>query len=152
MGAGRGGVTSGSFPGVIFDASLSEPELTPVVAAVVRRDTSYLVALRPDAKRHGGLWEFPGGKVRDGESTKDALQRELGEELGIAVTGTGALLFQARDPGSPYLVRFFETTIEGEPRALEHTEVRWASRPELADLSLAPADARFVDEVVLGIG
>lgn len=126
--------------------------LAPVVAAVIRRDTTYLVALRPPEKRHGDLWEFPGGKVRDGESSADALGRELAEELGVRVTDTGALLFQRRDPGSPYLIRFVETTIEGEPRAREHRAVRWAGRGELAELALAPADAAFVDEVVLGIG
>lgn len=134
------------------DPSASDTDLIPVVAAVVRRDATYLVALRPAPKRHGGLWEFPGGKVLEGETPADALGRELGEELGVEVSGTGALLFQARDPGSPFLIRFVETTIDGEPRALEHPEVRWASRPELARMSLAPADTRFVDEVVLGIG
>lgn len=128
------------------------PPLVPVVAAVIRRDTSYLVALRPAHKRHGGLWEFPGGKVREGESAADALERELAEELGAAVTGTGALLFQRRDPGSPYLICFVEATIDGEPEAREHQEVRWAPRPELAAMDLAPADAAFVREVVLGIG
>lgn len=123
-----------------------------MVAAVVRRGTSYLVARRPDGKRHGGLWEFPGGKVLDGESPAGALARELAEELGVSVTGTGGLLFQARDPGSPFLIRFVETTIDGEPRSLEHAEVRWASRPELARMRLPPADARFVKEVVLGVG
>lgn len=134
------------------DTSDTDPTPIPVVAAVVRRRKRYLVALRPDGKRHGGLWEFPGGKVRDGESPRDALQRELTEELGVGVASTGALLFQARDPGSPYLIRFVETSVDGEPRAVEHADVRWASRPELADMALAPADARFVAEVVLGVG
>lgn len=115
-----------------------------VVAAVIRRDGSVLVARRPEHKRHGGLWEFPGGKVRDGESYLDAARRELGEELGVEVLDVGPPIFSAEDPGSPFVIRFVEIRIAGEPRAREHTEIRWVGSEELSGLRLAPADARFV--------
>jgi len=62
-----------------------------VLASVIQRDNRLLVFRRPLDKRHGGLWEFPGGKVREGESDLDAARRELREELGVEVTGVGAV-------------------------------------------------------------
>ncbi|HSG49130.1 MAG TPA: NUDIX domain-containing protein, partial [Longimicrobiales bacterium] len=56
-------------------------EAIPVIAAVIHRDGRYLVGRRPDDKRHGGLWEFPGGKLDPGESWLEAARRELSEEL-----------------------------------------------------------------------
>ena len=54
-----------------------------VLATVIRRDGRLLVCQRPSHKRHGGLWEFPGGKVEPGESDLAASRRELAEELGV---------------------------------------------------------------------
>src|SRR5690606_20769929 len=60
-----------------------------VLAAVIRRDGRWLVCRRPAHKRHGGLWEFPGGKLEPGESLLEAATRELEEELAVRVTGVG---------------------------------------------------------------
>lgn len=121
-----------------------------VVAAVIARGKSYLVCRRPEHKRYGGLWEFPGGKVLDDESIVEAVGRELAEELDVTVLDVGQPLFVAQDPGSPFLIEFRPVAVRGEPRALEHTAVRWASVPELSQLRLAPADARFVREHLSG--
>jgi len=116
----------------------------PVVAAVITRAGRYLVGQRPGHKRHGGLWEFPGGKVLEGESHLDATRRELAEELGLDVVALGALLYSARDPGSRYRIDFVEVETHGEPSALEHARVAWHDPAELRALALAPADAAFV--------
>jgi mutator protein MutT len=60
-----------------------------VVAAVIQRNDQYLLCQRPAHKRHGGLWEFPGGKVHDGETDFDAISRELTEELEVGVVRVG---------------------------------------------------------------
>lgn len=116
----------------------------PVVAAIVKRADRYLVGLRPAGKRHEGLWEFPGGKVRPGESFLDALGRELQEELGVAVSEIAEPLFSALDSDSAFVIHFVPTTIVGDPRCIEHPELGWVREGELAALSLAPADMRFV--------
>lgn len=121
----------------------------PVLAAVVRRGESFLLAKRPPHKRHGGLWEFPGGKLEEGESLLDAARRELREELGVEVVAVGESIWQRRDPGSPFEIVFAAVEIRGEPSALEHEELRWVEATALPVLDLAPTDRAFAD-VLLG--
>lgn len=119
--------------------------LTSVLAAVIQRDGSYLVCQRPAYKRHGGLWEFPGGKVEAGETHFEAARRELAEELDVRVLSVASTIFAVADPGSEFLIEFVPTTIHGSPKCLEHTDLRWMSLPDLPSLELAPSDRRFVD-------
>lgn len=125
-------------------------DVVPVVAAVVRRDGRYLLGRRPDHKRHGGLWEFPGGKLLEGESRLEAARRELAEELDLEVVSSGAVLHAIRDPGSPYLIEFVEIEAHGEPSPHEHSSVGWFTALELRSLALAPADARFAARLTEG--
>ena len=123
-------------------------DLVKVAAAVVEREGRYLVARRAAAARHGGLWEFPGGKLHPGEPLAEAVARELAEELGVTVQSVGRVQFRARDPGSRYLILFVEVQVEGEPVALEHEAVAWVGPADLRELDLAPSDARFVREAL----
>lgn len=59
--------------------------ITVVAAALIRKDDKILLAQRPEGKAMAGLWEFPGGKLEDGETPEHALSRELTEELSITV-------------------------------------------------------------------
>jgi 8-oxo-dGTP diphosphatase len=122
-------------------------EPIPVVAAVIRRDGRYLLGRRPTTKRHGDLWEFPGGKVLPGESRLDAARRELAEELGLEALTLGRLLFSVRDPGSRFVIEFVEVDALGEPAAREHSAVGWYAAEELCALPLAPADALFAERL-----
>ncbi len=116
-----------------------------VVAAVIERDGRWLLGRRPEDKRHGGLWEFPGGKMNDNESALDAAKRELLEELSLDVVGVGTCMVAVQDEGSPFVIEFVETLVDGEPEALEHSQLGWFSVPDLRGMALAPADARFVE-------
>jgi 8-oxo-dGTP diphosphatase len=119
-------------------------ETVPVVASVIRENDRVLVAKRPKHKRHGGLWEFPGGKMFEGESVLDAVSRELLEELGVATVSVGDILYSAHD--SEFLIQFVETKIDGVPESIEHSEIRWVTHRELGWLKLAPVDEKFVLE------
>lgn len=124
----------------------SSPDpLIRVIAAVVSRGNDLLVCQRPIKKRHGGLWEFPGGKCEDGESAAAAVRRELNEELGVDVVEIGKEDLAIRDPDSSYLIIFTPVRIIGEPTCREHLEIRWAPLNELAQLPLAPADRQYVN-------
>lgn len=115
-----------------------------VVAAVVRIGAQFLICQRPTHKRHGGLWEFPGGKCDAGETDEQAITRELAEELGVEVISVGSALFLAEDPDSPFVIVFLPVEIRGTPICLEHAAIAWAARHELTAYELAPSDARFV--------
>ncbi len=117
----------------------------PVVAAVIQREKRFLVGRRPEHKRHGGLWEFPGGKIDAEETDFEAIRRELAEELDLEAMAVGKVVFESQDPESPFLIRFIEVKVRGEPRAIEHSEIGWFEPGELARLPLAPSDARFVE-------
>ena len=117
-----------------------------VVAAVISRDDKLLVCQRPLHKRHGGLWELPGGKCEPGESDSDAIRRELAEELGVVTVAVGEAQCEIADPGSSFLIVFVPATISGEPTAGEHQAFMWAAPDELLRLPLAPSDRRFLEQ------
>lgn len=112
---------------------------------MVERDGRYLVCQRPVHKRHGALWEFPGGKVERGESDDSTARRELEEELGLSVLRTWPPMFDARDPGSDFMIVFCRVEAAGSPIPTEHTAIAWSTASELDALPLAPSDALFVD-------
>lgn len=123
---------------------MTSPGKIRVVAAVIERDGRYLVGERPTNKRHGGLWEFPGGKLEFGETVLVAARRELTEELGVQVLAVGEKLYAIEDPGSNFVIEFHSTEITGEPVCHEHSALIWATVDELLPMALAPSDRRFV--------
>jgi mutator protein MutT len=116
-----------------------------VTAAVVCERDRFLICQRPPNKRHGGLWEFPGGKCEPGETDFAATRRELHEELDVEVVGVGSPLYEFRDPGSDYLIAFVPVCISGKPVLIEHIAIEWATVDELLALPLAPSDRVFVE-------
>lgn len=122
----------------------------PVIAVVMVKEKACLLCKRQTHKRHGDLWEFPGGKIKKGESLEDAARREVKEELGVELIVIRDLLGTIRDPHSPYLIHFVEADISGEPKALEHQEIGWFKANDLQNLPLAPADAAFIRKRILG--
>jgi mutator protein MutT len=115
-----------------------------VLAAVLEdTDGRLLLCRRPIHKRHGGLWEFPGGKIEAGESPLDAARRELREELHLSVESVDDLLFSSQDPGSHFVIEFYRVVATGVPNPTEHSEIARVRRDELLALTLAPSDERF---------
>ena len=121
-----------------------------VIAAVIQRDSRYLVCRRPPHKRHGDLWEFPGGKLEGQESFLDAAARELLEELELTVTSVGEVEMTIADPGSPFVINFALVQVAGEPVPHEHTAVSWLDLDGLLTLQLAPSDRQFVEYMAAG--
>ncbi len=116
-----------------------------VLAAVITRDDRYLICKRPAHKRHGDLWEFPGGKIEDGESDLEAADREMQEELAVAATSVTEPLFIRQDPGSEFSIEFMPVEIAGTPREIEHSALAWVTVEKMLDYELAPSDRVFAE-------
>lgn len=90
---------------------------------------------------HAGTWEFPGGKVEPGEDDRDALAREMLEELSLRVT-VGSLVGEGTT-GRVHLVAY-ACEAHGEPVAGEHDRLAWVPVTDLHRLAWAPADAPVI--------
>lgn len=121
-----------------------------VVGAVLVRDGNVLAARRGNGMSLAGLWEFPGGKIESDEQPRDALRRELEEEL-LCLAEVGEHVETTEheyDFGIVVLTTFYCTLLNGDPKLTEHSEIRWVPAQELASLEWAPADIPAVHRVV----
>lgn len=118
-----------------------------VVGAVIVRAGTILCAQRGPSGALAGKWEFPGGKIEQGESPREALEREIAEELGcrISVGETVTSTTHEYDFGIVTLTTFYCELVEGEPELSEHQAVLWLPHAELPSLEWAPADVPAVD-------
>ena len=122
-----------------------------VAAGVIRRGKELLLCQRPDDKSlEAGKWEFPGGKLEEGETPKQALVRELKEELDIDVTVSRILDARIkRYEGGAILVLFYECSIaNGTPKALEHKRITYVRPEELTQYDLADADRCAAETII----
>jgi 8-oxo-dGTP diphosphatase len=121
----------------------------PVVCAILKRENLFFLARRPEGKRLGGFWEFPGGKIEPGESAEVALHRELSEELGCTVVITHTLppVEHVYEWGGIRLMPFVCELAAGsaEPVAHEHSALAWVTLEEFSRYELAPADVPVIE-------
>jgi mutator protein MutT len=120
-----------------------------VTAAIIRRNGLILLSRRKPDAHLPNLWEFPGGKVEVGETLSAALQRELREELGIAVEVGDEYYVTTHDyPAKSVELHFFNCTIlDGEPRAIEVAEFRWVKSSDLLSYEFPEADRELVERL-----
>lgn len=120
-----------------------------VVAALIWREDRFLACQRPADKARGLLWEFVGGKVEAGESGPEALIRECREELDVVLRVGGAFMDVTHEyPDLTVHLTLYEAEIEkGEPRMIEHHDIRWIKVEEIDTLDFCPADQVFLDEI-----
>ncbi len=113
----------------------------------MQKEGLYLVALRKPGSSIGEVWEFPGGKVRHGETPREALQREFFEELGID-SSVRSLLYSTRffNGEKEYHMMAFEVSIADEHFKLaDHQAVRWVSAEEILNLPTAGSDTSLAN-------
>ncbi|HEX8238812.1 MAG TPA: (deoxy)nucleoside triphosphate pyrophosphohydrolase [Allosphingosinicella sp.] len=119
-----------------------------VAAALVDGAGRVLLQQRAPGRAMGGLWEFPGGKVEDGERPEAALVRELEEELGIAVDSAAlspAAFASADNQGRHMLLLLYLCrSWQGEPSPLDAAALRWVRPDEMAALPMPPADEPLI--------
>jgi 8-oxo-dGTP diphosphatase len=121
-----------------------------VVAGVVVRDGRVLITQRRADQSLPLQWEFPGGKVEDGEAPAAALARELAEEVAITVE-VGRIwdvLFHVYPAFDLVMLVYACRIVVGEPRAVEVADLAWVSPRELAAWDILPADRPLVDRLI----
>jgi 8-oxo-dGTP diphosphatase len=126
--------------------------LFKVTAAIMIDNGKVLIAQRKPSARLALLWEFPGGKLENGETPEQCLKRELDEEFEIEVK-VGAHLgtsIWAYDFGTVELMAFNTKLIGGEFRLNDHVQITWVSREEIDAFEFAPADLPFVEMIRRG--
>lgn len=118
-----------------------------VAAGVIRSSNGrVLIARRPLDKHQGGLWEFPGGKVEEGETAEGALARELAEELGIGVTAARPLIQVRHDyPDKQVLLDVWEVSaFTGEPHGAEGQPLAWVEAADLPNYDFPAANRPII--------
>ncbi len=121
-----------------------------VVAAAVISGAAVLVAQRVRPPELAGRWELPGGKVTAGESERDALARELAEELGLGIADVvvgDRLGHDIALNGATTLRAYRVRLLRGEPHPHDHRALRWVTAAELHDLDWVPADRGWLEEL-----
>ncbi|GAB3520052.1 (deoxy)nucleoside triphosphate pyrophosphohydrolase [Photobacterium alginatilyticum] len=129
-----------------FQPSPEHKPVLLVVAAVIEKDGRYLLAQRFDHASQGGLWEFPGGKVEEGETPEQALERELQEELAITTCTGRWLADSVFDYGDKviHLKGYLSHWQSGELVLHSHQNAVWVEHAEMAAYPLCPADYPIV--------
>lgn len=136
------------------------PTFVPVVAvALIGPDERILMQQRRADRAHGGLWEFPGGKIEPGESPESALVREIEEELGVKLDPAKlAPLTFASDPAQPpaprqpHVILLYTCRVwGGEPRCLDGAAIAWTAPADLLALPMPPLDVPLAKALLKAI-
>lgn len=126
-------------------------KLVKVVGAIIENENNeVLCALRSPDMSLPNLWEFPGGKLEAGESYKEAIEREIMEELGCSVRFIDIFNDNTHeyDAFIVNLVTVKCILVSGTPTASEHSKLIWLKRENLNSLKWAPADIPAVEELI----
>jgi len=120
-----------------------------VVAGVIYKDNKFLIAKRNMKKAQGGLWEFPGGKIEPGETAKEALRREIQEELNAKIEVTDYIDEVIHHyPEKDVKLKFYKATLLSEKiELLEHEDYRWITKEEKDKFEFAEADKAILEKI-----
>ena len=124
--------------------------VTEVVAALIWDNDKFMICQRPAHKKRGLLWEFVGGKVEPGESLQEALIRECKEELDVTLQ-VGEVFMEVLHEYPDITVRlilFHATIAQGQPKMLEHNDIRWILPSEIPNYDFCPADTEILKKIM----
>ncbi len=125
--------------------------MVEVVAAIIWQDNKFLICQRPAHKPQNPLfWEFPGGKVEPNESLKQALVREIQEELAVQIKVRDVVGEEVHTyPDFTVHLTFFNCSIcDGQLEKLEHNDIKWISLSEVENFMFCPGDRAMLDKLV----
>ena len=124
--------------------------MVEVVAALIWKDNKFMICQRPAHKARGLLWEFVGGKVEQCETKEQALIRECKEELNVLLSVGDVFIEVVHEyPDITVHLTLFNATIaDGEPRKLEHNDIKWITLSEITNYEFCPADEEILDRII----
>lgn len=128
---------------------MADEKIIEVAGALIWREDRFLICKRPPGKARGGLWEFVGGKLEAMETGKEALARECKEELDITLK-VGEAFYDVihKYPDITVHLSIYLGEIEkGEPKLLEHSELRWIKVSEIDNFTFCPADEPILKKI-----
>jgi 8-oxo-dGTP diphosphatase len=133
---------------------LGDPPAVEIALALVWRAEQLLVTRRPQGVHLAGYWEFPGGKIKPGESAEQAAEREVLEEVGIRCRARGTRRSLAHDyPERRVVLHPVDCDwIEGEAELLGVADARWVAVAELGAYAFPAANSALLDELRRGRG
>ena len=127
---------------------VKSPKIIRVTAAIIELDDKILIAKRKSVDDiFGGLWEFPGGKIEDGETPEECMARELMEELEIKVeVGTLITSNKHRYPNGIYELLVYKVEhISGNFVLNDHDKIKWISIAEISKFDFPPANTPIIN-------
>jgi len=124
-----------------------------VTAAIFRQNGRILITRRQEGTRYAGLWEFPGGKLEDGESPEQCLEREIMEELGVGIEVCAIFdtIFHRYPWGDILLLAYDCRLLSQALRDLGVAEHRWVTPSGLHEYSFLPADGPLVSKLQVSL-
>lgn len=128
------------------DAGIKDKPHVDVAAGIIWKGAELLISKRPQESHLGGLWEFPGGKLKRGESLEECLKREILEELGLSIhVGAAVLSVDHEYSYKTVSLYFFDCLWKGgNPRALGCEEFRWITPACISTFQFPPPDLQVV--------
>ena len=124
--------------------------MAEVVAALIWQGEKFMICQRPEHKARGLLWEFVGGKVEQGETKEQALIRECKEELDVTLSVGEVFMDVIHEyPDITVHLTLFNAVIsQGEPKMIEHNDIKWITPDEIGNYDFCPADTEILKRII----
>lgn len=125
-------------------------KIIKVVAAILQKEDKILIARKKQGKPLAGYFEFPGGKIEEGETPEESLIRELMEEMNIKIAVKEYIGESIYDYGNDKVISLLGYTaeiIDGEIKLSDHDRYEWVTLEQINNYKIAPADIPLIDKL-----